>query len=79
LLARVERVRRAVAIAAANAIYGVTMEERGVSRTLSMKFHGTHHADPGQMLPVTEAVPNVRASEEEGAVVAAVETPATES
>jgi chromosome segregation protein len=43
-------------IAAANAIYGVTMEERGVSRTLSMKFHATHHADPGHLLPISEAV-----------------------
>jgi chromosome segregation protein len=66
-------------IAAANAIYGVTMEERGVSRTLSMKFHGTHHADPGQMLPVTEAVPNVRTQDEESPVVAAVEAPGADS
>ena len=43
-------------IAAANAIYGVTMEERGVSRTVSMKFHAEHHADPGHLLPISEAV-----------------------
>lgn len=57
-------------IAAANAIYGVTMEERGVSRTLSMKFHAEHHADPGQLVPVAEAVPNVRVGADQPGVEA---------
>ncbi len=40
-------------IAAADAIYGVTMQERGVSKTLSMKFDQVQ-ADP-EMLPATIA------------------------
>jgi chromosome segregation protein len=47
-------------IAAADAIYGVTMEERGVSKTVSMKFHAEQHADPGHLTPVAEAVRNAR-------------------
>src|SRR6267154_4821870 len=40
-------------IAAADAIYGVTMQERGVSRTLSMKFD--QHKGEAEVLPVTIA------------------------
>ncbi len=40
-------------IAAADAIYGVTMQERGVSKTLSMKFD-QHKGEP-EALPVTIA------------------------
>ena len=40
-------------IAAADAIYGVTMQERGVSRTLSMKFDQSKGA--AEVLPVTIA------------------------
>ncbi|HUL52471.1 MAG TPA: chromosome segregation protein SMC [Opitutaceae bacterium] len=44
-------------IAAANAIYGVTMEERGVSKTVSMRFD--HERNEPEVLPptVAEAVP----------------------
>ncbi|HWA28823.1 MAG TPA: chromosome segregation protein SMC [Lacunisphaera sp.] len=40
-------------IAAADAIYGVTMQERGVSKTLSMKFD--QHKGEAEALPVTIA------------------------
>jgi chromosome segregation protein len=40
-------------IAAADAIYGVTMQERGVSRTLSMKFDQSR--GDAEVLPVTIA------------------------
>lgn len=57
-------------IAAADAIYGVTMEERGVSKTVSMKFHAEHHADPGNLTPVADAVRNARAAVAASAVAA---------
>ena len=44
-------------VAAANAIYGVTMEERGVSKTVSMRFNHEHgEAEPRQPATVADAV-----------------------
>ena len=44
-------------VAAASAIYGVTMEERGVSKTVSMRFNHEHgEAEPRQPVPLAEAV-----------------------
>jgi chromosome segregation protein len=44
-------------VAAANAIYGVTMEERGVSKTVSMRFNHDHGAPEAQQpAPLAEAV-----------------------
>jgi chromosome segregation protein len=40
-------------IAAASAIYGVTMEERGVSKTVSMRFN--HERGEAEAVPVTVA------------------------
>jgi len=46
-------------VAAANAIYGVTMEERGVSKTVSMRFnHERGEAEARQPATVDEAVRN---------------------
>ena len=41
-------------VAAANAIYGVTMEERGVSKTVSMRFNH-EHGEPEAAQPATVA------------------------
>ncbi len=41
-------------VAAANAIYGVTMEERGVSKTVSMRFNH-EHGEPEARHPATVA------------------------
>jgi chromosome segregation protein len=44
-------------VAAATAIYGVTMEERGVSKTVSMRFNQEHgEAEPRQPATVADAV-----------------------
>jgi chromosome segregation protein len=44
-------------VAAANAIYGVTMEERGVSKTVSMRFNHEHgEPEARQPAPLAEAV-----------------------
>ena len=53
-------------ISAANAIYGVTMQERGVSKTVSMRFHQEHHSDPGMLLPVADAVRNAHLRSDDG-------------
>ncbi len=46
-------------VAAANAIYGVTMEERGVSKTVSMRFNHEHgEPEAHQPAPLSEAVAN---------------------
>jgi chromosome segregation protein len=46
-------------VAAANAIYGITMEERGVSKTVSMRFnHERGEAEARQPATVDEAVRN---------------------
>ena len=43
-------------VAAANAIYGVTMQERGVSKTVSMRFNQEAHSDSGLLTPIAESV-----------------------
>ena len=43
-------------VAAANAIYGVTMQERGVSKTVSMRFNQELHSDSGMLSPIAESV-----------------------
>jgi chromosome segregation protein len=44
-------------VAAANAIYGVTMEERGVSKTVSMRFNHDHgEPEAHQSAPMADAV-----------------------
>jgi chromosome segregation protein len=44
-------------VAAANAIYGVTMEERGVSKTVSMRFNHEHgEPEARHPAPLSEAV-----------------------
>ncbi|HLP08282.1 MAG TPA: chromosome segregation protein SMC [Opitutaceae bacterium] len=43
-------------VAAANAIYGVTMQERGVSKTVSMRFNKEAHSDTGLLTPIAESV-----------------------
>ena len=44
-------------VAAANAIYGITMEERGVSKTVSMRFNHEHgEPEAHQPAPLAEAV-----------------------
>jgi len=51
-------------VAAASAIYGVTMEERGVSKTISMRFnheHGEAEAHPAGSRPIAEAVREAKA------------------
>ena len=35
-------------ISAANILYGVTMQERGVSRIVSVKFHADHEGNSGR-------------------------------
>jgi chromosome segregation protein len=46
-------------VAAANAIYGVTMEERGVSKTVSMRFNHEHgEPEAHHPAPISEAVMN---------------------
>lgn len=48
-------------VAAANAIYGVTMEERGVSKTVSMRFNHEHGEPEAQPRNLAEAVTGARA------------------
>ncbi len=48
-------------VAAANAIYGVTMEERGVSKTVSMRFNQERGEPEAQALNLAEAVSGARA------------------
>ncbi len=43
-------------VSAAQAIYGVTMEERGVSKTVSMKFNAEHHAETESHANMAESV-----------------------
>ena len=43
-------------VSAAKAIYGVTMEERGVSKTVSMRFNADHNEAEPQPANIAEAV-----------------------
>lgn len=44
-------------IAASQGIYGVTMEERGVSKVVSMRFHSEHHEPELAQLALAPSVP----------------------
>ncbi len=48
-------------VAAANAIYGVTMEERGVSKTVSMRFNHEEGEPEARQQNIAEAVTGARA------------------
>jgi len=48
-------------VSAANAIYGVTMEERGVSKTVSMHFNNEHSIAEKPTVNIAEAVSGARA------------------
>ena len=48
-------------VAAANAIYGVTMEERGVSKTVSMRFNHEEGEPEARQQNISEAVTGARA------------------
>ncbi|HZZ19436.1 MAG TPA: hypothetical protein VFE25_08710, partial [Opitutaceae bacterium] len=43
-------------VAAASAIYGVTMEERGVSKVVSMRFNNDHAEPEARQPAIAEAV-----------------------
>jgi chromosome segregation protein len=61
-------------VSAAQAIYGVTMEERGVSKTVSMKFNAEHVEPEAQHRNIAESVRGAqRPGREEAAAV--VEAP----
>jgi chromosome segregation protein len=58
-------------VAAASAIYGVTMEERGVSKTVSMKFNHEHGDQEGSTVNIADAVRGARSKSGEPATVSA--------
>ena len=60
-------------VAAANAIYGVTMQERGVSKTVSMRFNQEAHSDSGLLTPIAESVRATHAAGREAALPSATE------
>ena len=65
-------------VAAAHAIYGVTMEERGVSKTVSMKFN--HEHGEAETVNIAEAVRGAKTRNAENAATqAAATTPAPAS
>ena len=49
-------------VSAASAIYGVTMEERGVSKTVSMHFNNEHAIAEKPSANIAEAVTGARAA-----------------
>lgn len=53
-------------VSAAQAIYGVTMEERGVSKTVSMKFNAEHQVD-GPPRNIAESVRGAKIPQNEAA------------
>ena len=55
-------------VAAADAIYGVTMQERGVSKTVSMRFNKEAHSDTGLLTPIAESVRATHAAGREPAL-----------
>ena len=59
-------------VAAARAIYGVTMQERGVSKTVSMRFNKEAHSDTGLLTPIAESVRATHAAGREPALPAPV-------
>ena len=62
-------------VAAANAIYGVTMQERGVSKTVSMRFNKEAHSDTGLLTPIAESVRSTHADRLTPALPAQVAVP----
>jgi chromosome segregation protein len=59
-------------VAAANAIYGVTMQERGVSKTVSMRFNKEAHSDTGLLTPIAESVRSTHSDRLEPALPAQI-------
>lgn len=66
-------------VAAANAIYGVTMQERGVSKTVSMRFNKEAHSDTGLLTPIAESVRSTHSDRMAPALPAQVAVPAETS
>ncbi len=60
-------------VAAADAIYGVTMQERGVSKTVSMRFNKEAHSDTGLLTPIAESVRSTHSDRREQPIPSAVE------
>ena len=54
-------------VSAAQAIYGVTMEERGVSKTVSMKFNAERGEAEAQSATIADSVRGARPSAEPAA------------
>ncbi len=66
-------------VAAANAIYGVTMQERGVSKTVSMRFNQELHSDTGMLTPMAESVRATHSDRREPALPGVREPAAAEA
>ena len=54
-------------VSAAKAIYGVTMEERGVSKTVSMRFNADHNEPETQQINIADAVRGAKSGVPAGA------------
>ncbi len=66
-------------VSAAQAIYGVTMEERGVSKTVSMRFNQERGEPEAQAMNIAESVRGARVSAPAAAKPPAAAVPAAES
>ncbi len=62
-------------VAAANAIYGVTMEERGVSKTVSMRFNQERGEAESQPQNIAEAVRGAKPKNAEAAPATSIAEP----